>query len=167
MSVTNPYQGILVGEPLSAPCARSSMGSWVGLPMNSILGGTTNLSLQFSAPDETRPLQQVDLFVDGTLLQTLTNVPPRPGNRIYVTLPGRTNMGYTVPGGASLSTVANGLAALLNNPVNNSVTKVDAYVHGDRLELRSNDVNRPGAQTFVAVSNHIGTATELTTFIRP
>ncbi|HEX5218314.1 MAG TPA: TIGR03790 family protein [Verrucomicrobiae bacterium] len=167
LSVTNPYQGILVGEPLSAPFARSSTGGWVGLPTNSLLVGTTNLSLQFSAADETRPLQQVDLFLDGTLLQTLTNIPPRPGNRLYVTLPGRTNLTYTVPAGASLATVANGLAALLNSPVNSSVTRVDAYAHGDRLELRSSDVNRPGGQTFVTVSNYVGTASELTTFIRP
>jgi hypothetical protein len=109
----------------------------------------------------------VDLFVDETLVQTLTNVPPRPGNRLYVTLPGRTNLSYTVPAGADLATIANGIAALLNSPANNLVTKVDAYVHGDRLELRSNDANRLGAQTPVAVSNHVGSATEMTSFIRP
>ncbi len=165
-SLTNPYQGIIVGEPLCAPFARTSTGNWNGLPANAVLSGTTNLSLQFSAPDNTRPIQQVDLFADGNWVQTLTNLSPQPGNRLYVTLPGRTNLSYTVPAGASLSTIATGFAAVLNNPANNLVTKVDAYVHGDRIELRSNDANRPGAQTPVVVSNHVGSASGLTTFVQ-
>ena len=31
-SVTNPYQGLLLGEPLAAPFALPSTGSWIGLP---------------------------------------------------------------------------------------------------------------------------------------
>lgn len=166
-SLTNPYQGLLVGEPLSAPFARPATGDWVGLPTGAILSGTTNLSLQFAAADHDHPLQQVDLFLDGTWMRTLTNVAPQTGNHLYVTLPGRTNLDYSVPAGANLSLMANGLAALLNSPANKSATKVDAYGHGDRLELRSVDLNRLGAQTQLAVSNHVGNASELTTFIRP
>src|SRR5262249_11793370 len=42
--LTNPFQGILVGEPLAAPFARPPSGSWLNLPVNSMLHGTTNLS---------------------------------------------------------------------------------------------------------------------------
>jgi uncharacterized protein (TIGR03790 family) len=164
-SVTNPYQGIMVGEPLAAPFALPGNGVWVGLPANALLAGTTNLSVQFTAPDPTRPVQQVDLFVDEVLAQTLTNVVPAAGNRLYVTLPGKTNMSYTVPAAANLSTVASGIATLLNNVANNMVTDVAAYPHGDRVELRSTDLNRAGSQTITAVSNHVGTAAAVTTFL--
>lgn len=165
-SLTNPYQGIIVGEPLCAPFARPSTGNWTGLPGNAVLTGTTNLTLQFTAADNSRPIQQVDLFVDGNWVQTVTNLAPQSGNRLYVTLPGRTNLSYTVPAGASLTTIANGVAAMLTNPANNLVTKVDAFVHGDRVELRSTDINRPGLQTPVAVSNHVGSATGLSTYLQ-
>lgn len=72
MSVTNPYQGVFVGEPLSAPFAMPALALWSSLPTNALVSGTTNLSLQFIAHDATRPVQQVDLFVDGILQQTLT-----------------------------------------------------------------------------------------------
>ena len=65
-SVTNPYQGLLLGEPLAAPFAQPASGSWSNLPANALLSGTTNLSLQFNAADANHPVQQVDLFVDGT-----------------------------------------------------------------------------------------------------
>ena len=75
-SVTNPYQGVLLGEPLAAPFARAPGASWSNLPANALLSGTTNLSLQINAADPAHPVQQVDLFVDGTFAQTLTNIPP-------------------------------------------------------------------------------------------
>ena len=56
--------------------------------VNAILSGTTNLSVQFSALDANHPLQQVDLFVDGTYFSTLTNLAPCPGNLLTVTLNG-------------------------------------------------------------------------------
>src|SRR2546425_4151004 len=75
-SVTNPYQGLIVGEPLAAPFARPPAAAWIGLPANSVLSGTTNLTLQATAADANHPIQQVDLFLDGLWLQTLTNITP-------------------------------------------------------------------------------------------
>src|SRR6185436_8358117 len=40
-SVTNPYQGILIGEPLAAPFAVPCSGAWSNLPPNAVLAGTT------------------------------------------------------------------------------------------------------------------------------
>lgn len=165
-SLTNPYQGLIVGEPLAAPFAVPANGSWNGLPTNALLSGTTNLTLQFFAADAGRSMQLVDLFLDGTYLQTLTNLPPSRYNVVYVTLPGKTNLNYTVAMNGSLKSVVNGLVATLNTSANSNVTKVAAFSHGDRIELRSLDPNRTGSQTYVSVSNWIGSASNLTTFIQ-
>jgi uncharacterized protein (TIGR03790 family) len=160
-SVTNPYQGLLVGEPLSAPFALALAGAWAGLPPNALLGGITNLSLQINAADEIHPVQQVDLFVDGTFLQTLTNIPPQNNNVLYVTLNGYpTN--YTVPAGATILSVASNLALRLNQTAYSNATKAQAVAYGDRIELRSLDRTRLGAQVTVSVSNSVGSAAGLT-----
>ncbi len=164
-SLTNPYQGLIVGEPLAAPFAQPASGAWSNLPTNAILSGTTNLSLQFIASDAQHPLQQVDLFLDGLFVQTLTNIPPRQSNVLYVTLPGQTNMSYAVQPGNTIKSVAAGLTAVLNLPLNQNSTKVQALAHSDRIELQSSDTNRTGDQTFVAVSNSIGGGLALNTFL--
>lgn len=163
-SVTNPYQGVLVGEPLSAPFAKPGVGAWVNLPDGALLGGVTNLTVQFGAADPARPVGRVDLFVDGLLMQTLTNIAPRQGNVLYVTLNGiQTN--YTVPPGATLKSVASNLVLRLNASGYTNQTKVRAAAVGDRINLQSFDLSRPGPDTTLAVSNSPGSAPVLTTFL--
>jgi len=163
-SVTNPYQGVLVGDPLVAPFALAPTGSWSNLPANALLASTTNLSLQFTAADINHPVQQVDLFVDGTLAQTLTNIPPSQNNSLNVTIRGRSTT-YRVLGSASIASVTAGLTALLNTTSNTNVTKVSAFAHGDRIELQSFDLTQPGTQIPVSAGSAAGTAPSLTTFI--
>jgi uncharacterized protein (TIGR03790 family) len=163
-NVTNPYQGLLLGEPLAAPFAQPPGGSWSNLPANALLSGSTNLSLQFNAPDPAHPVQQVDLFVDGILAQTLTNIPPRQNNILTVTIRGHA-MPYTVLAGATLQTATTGLTALLNGSGNTSITKAQAFAHGDRIELQSTDLTLPGSQVPVSVASSVGSASALTTFI--
>jgi uncharacterized protein (TIGR03790 family) len=163
-SVTNPYQGLFVGEPLAAPFAQPGAISWNSLPTNSLLAGTTNLSLQANGADTLHPIQQVDLFLDGTFLQTVTNIPPRTNNILYVTLNGfPTN--FTVPAGANLKSVASNLTVRMTGTAYMNATKVHPYVHGDRIELQSTDITKKGAQVSVSVSNSAGTASSLNTFI--
>jgi uncharacterized protein (TIGR03790 family) len=163
-SVTNPYQGLLVGEPLAAPFALPAAGTWLSLPTNAVLSGTTNLSVQFTAADAYHPLQQVDLFVDGTFAQTVTNIPPAANNVLYVTLNGfPTN--YTVPASASIESVVSNLTARLNRTTYTNATKVKAIAHGDRIELQSFDSSKAGAQVSVSVSTSAGSAPALTTFL--
>ncbi len=100
------------------------------------MSGTVPLGVAFAAVDASHPLQQIDLFVDGKYSQTLTNCAPRPGNLLSVTLNGYP-LTYTVPTNATLATVANGLATLLNAPATTNLTLVTACAHGDRVELRS------------------------------
>lgn len=164
LSVTNPYQGILVGEPLAAPFALPPRGSWTALPAGAALTGTTNLSLEFHAAGPDRPVQQVDLFLNGTFLLTLTNLPPRPNNLVYVTLNGfPTN--YTVPVSATLKSVTTELAARLNQTSYSNATKVAALARGDRVELRSSALAARGNSLSLSVSNHVGTAAALTTHL--
>lgn len=163
-SLTNPYQGIMVGEPLAAPFALPGSGSWSGLPAGAELNGTTNLTVQFQAADPSRPLQQVDLFVDGNLAQTLTNIAPRQNNQVFLTINGHTT-NYIVPASASLKSITTNLTAILSAVAYSNATKVTAYAHGDRIELRSLDPTMKGSQLSVAVSNSIGSAGLLSTWL--
>ena len=162
-SVTNPYQGLLIGEPLAAPFAQPASGSWSNLPPYSLLSGTTNLTVGFAASDSSHPVQQIDLFLDGTWLQTLTNLPPTRSNLLSVTING-TSVTNLVPLNATIKSVTSNLTSVLNGTSN--TTKVFAYAHGDRIELRSVDITKMGSQVSVSVSNSIGTGTAFTTRIR-
>jgi uncharacterized protein (TIGR03790 family) len=162
-SVTNPYQGLLVGEPLAAPFASPGSLQWLNPASNAVLVGTTNLMLQLNA-DARRPLQRVELFLDGKFLQTVTNPPPSQGNALTVTLNGQTTT-YNVPANATISSVVSNLVNQLNANPFHLLTKVDAFARGDRIELRSTDTNKAGAQVTLSVSNGIGSGAALTTFL--
>jgi len=164
LSLANPYQGLIVGEPLAAPFARPPAGAWVNLPANSVLSGITNLTLQCAASASNRPIQQVDLFLDGTWLQTLTNIPPAAGNRLYVAINGCVT-NYTVPTNATIKSVASSVADLLNQPAYAGQSKAQATAYGDRIELQFTGINTLGAQIPASVSNAIGSASALTAFV--
>ncbi len=150
-SVTNPYQGLLVGEPLAAPFAQPGSGSWSGLAGNSLLSGTTNLSLQFSASDARHPLQRVDLFVDGNWMQAITNIPPQAGNVLKATVNGHL-ISYTVPANATVQSVTTGLVSALNYV--EGTTLVLPVAHGDRVELQSlADYTTRGSQMSLSVTS--------------
>ena len=163
-SVLNPYQGLMVGEPLAAPFARPGFGDWSSLLEGAVLSGQTLLSPAFTANATNLPLDQVDLFVDGTFFATMTNRPPAAGNVISVTMNGATAQ-YAVPPGATLNTIATGLAGVLNAQSN--LTRVLAYPIGDRLELDGTDPAKPGSQIGLTASVDIGTASALTTLLTP
>jgi len=163
-SLANPYQGLIVGEPLAAPFARSPNAAWMNLSSNAVLGGITNLTLQCSASAPNHPVQQVDLFLDGVWLQTLTNLAPAVGNQFNLTINGcATN--YTVPANATLQSVAADLANVLDQPAFVLQSKAQAVAFGDRIGLQFTDINPPGAQVPVTVSNAIGSASVLTAFV--
>ena len=84
----NPYQGLLVGEPLSAPFARPGTADWSSLTNGTVLSGQAGLNLTFSAAATNLPLARVDLFLDGNYIQTVTNLLPSRGNVLSATLNG-------------------------------------------------------------------------------
>ena len=152
-SVNNPYLGLVVAEPLAAPYAQTAAGNWLissnaeyaAGSSNLLLRGLSPLSLEFDSLDASHPLQQVDLFIDGTYYQTLTNLSPQPGNLLNLSLNGYP-LTYVVPTNASLQTLVSDLAALINSPVVSNATSIAASPHGDRLELKftgSNSLNAP------------------------
>lgn len=146
-SVNVPYLGLTVAEPLAAPFARRGYGQWTTNLANTVLSGTTNLYVQFSAHDGGHPLQQVDLFVDGLFYSTLTNISPAPGNALTATLNGYP-VSYTVPANSTLSTIATGLAAAINAATND--TQVSALAYGDRIQLESIATNPMAVPFYVA-----------------
>jgi hypothetical protein len=163
-SVANPYQGLVVGEPLSAPFARPAVGSWNNVPLNARLSGVTNLSLSIAGSDVQHPVQQINLFLDGTFLQAVTNIAPSVNNILYVTLNGSpTN--YIIPAGATIKSVTSNLTVRLSGTAYMNATKVHAITHGDRIELQSFDSTKLGQQVSVSLSNSVGTAAALTTFL--
>src|SRR5205823_11941758 len=89
---------------------------------------------------------------------------PARSNLLNVTMNGQ-SMNYLVPQGATVKTVTSGLAGILNTSANTNVTKVQAYAHGDRIELRSFDRTKKGSQVPLSTSSSIGTGTGLTTWL--
>lgn len=161
-SLQSPRQGLLVGEPLSAPFARPASGSWDNLPSGTVVRGTTNLALQITAGDASRPLQQLDLFLDGTFLQTVTNIAPAASNLLTVTVSGRA-ANYLVPPNATLQSVASGLAEAINSISN--LSDVIASPTGDRITLRSFNSFVSGSQVPVTANSSAGASPALTTFV--
>jgi uncharacterized protein (TIGR03790 family) len=161
-SLANPYQGLILCEPLAAPFAKPAAGSWTGLPQNSLFSGTTNLNLQFTAADPQHLLQQVDLFVDGTWFQTLTNIPPSQNSLLSVNL-NEHAITYTVPAGATVQSVTADLGDLLDSQSNSTLVAATAY--GDRLELSSLDLTTPGPQVPVTGSSSPNGSGPLTVFL--
>jgi len=158
-SVGHPHQGLLVAEPLSAPYARAGSGQWAGLPENAVLSGTTNLQVSFLAADPGRPLQQVDLFINGRFARTLTNVVPQPGNRLRVTVGGQPHTTVVGPG-ATLESLARELASNLSAP-----GSIRATAHGDRVELQGLELGTSGGQIGLSASSDDPQGDGLTAFV--
>jgi uncharacterized protein (TIGR03790 family) len=162
-SLANPYEGLIVGEPLASPFARAGSAAWNSPANGSVLSNVAAFQLSFNATSTNLPLAQVDLFVDGGFVQTLTNLPPSAGNILSVTLNGVT-ASYTVTNGDSIASAAIGLASALTAQTN-AIAHADAV--GDRLVLRSQNVATPGSQISVQASSAIGLAPALTSFATP
>jgi uncharacterized protein (TIGR03790 family) len=162
-SLLNPYQGLVAGDPLSAPFAQPATGDWSSLTNGSVLSGVAPLSLNFTAAAPTLPLHQVDLFLDGRFLQTVTNLPPAAGNALAVTLNGFT-VNYSATSNASLASTVSGLAAALNAETNS--TGVQAYAAGDRLELQSLSATTPGGSVSLSAVAGAGSAAQPTTWLQ-
>jgi uncharacterized protein (TIGR03790 family) len=158
-SVQYPYQGLMVGEPLAAPFALRGAGEWGWPDTNAVvLTGLTNLTATFSAAGVTLPLSRVDLFIDGTYYETVTNIPPTAGDILSVSINGVPSS-YVVPPNASISSVASGLAVAINAA--SGINMVGAEAVGDRILLRSLDAALPGASISVqsSASNALGSPT--------
>ncbi len=165
MSLITPYEGLIVGEPLSAPFAKPAAGSWVGLASNTVLSATTNLSVQFNASDAQHPVQQFDVFVDGAFFKTVTNIAPGQGNVLSVTINGH-NTTSTVSAGATILSATSNLVTALNVSSYTNLTKVRAFLHGDRIELQSGAPYTTNGSNITFTASSTNSSGPLTTFIR-
>ena len=166
LSLLCPYQGLTVGEPLSAPFVKPATGSWSGLVSNAVLSAMTNLSVQFNASDALHPIQQLDIFVDGSWFETVTNLAPQQNNVLNVSIAGHATS-YTVPANATIGTVTSNLVSTLNTPVYTNQTKVIAFLDGDRIELDSGTPYTTRGSNIALSAYSTNTSGTLTTFIRP
>lgn len=152
-SLTNPYQGLLVGEPLAAPFAQPASASWGNLPPGSVLRGITNLQLNASAADTGHPVQQIDLFIDGLFAQTLTTLGPLQGDTLTVRIAGHPVSYAVASPDETIASVAYGLVSMLNDPATTNLTKVRAVLHGDRIALHGIDPGVKASLLPLEVSN--------------
>lgn len=150
-SVNTPYLGLMVGEPLAAPFAKTGSGMWSTNLTGSVISNTATLSVQFTAADPSHPLQQVDLFIDGKYFDTVTNIPPSPGNVLTAGLNGYP-VTYAVGTNESVGSIAAGLTAAINAPSVTNATLMRAFTHGDRIELQSLAEDPMASPFFVADS---------------
>jgi uncharacterized protein (TIGR03790 family) len=158
-SVLNPYQGLFVGEPLSAPFAAPARADWSSLTNGAVLSGQAELPpAVFTGAETNLPIGRVDLFIDGAYARTLTNIAPAEGTTLSLTVNGITNE-YAVPADSTLFSVTKGVANLLNTQSN--LTQVAAFPFGDRIELQSLDVSRPGNQVMLTASSTPGSTLSL------
>ena len=140
-SLLVPYQGLMVGEPLAAPFARSGSGAWGSMATNGVLSNISTLVVTFRPPSISGYLfQTVDLFVDGKFHTCLTNLTPQPGNLVRVQINGYP-LEYIVPTNATIASVAQALAGLINAPQPANLTMITATAFGDRLELLASVTN--------------------------
>ncbi|MEM7393100.1 MAG: hypothetical protein AAF492_12215, partial [Verrucomicrobiota bacterium] len=157
MSLRNPYQGVVAGDPLCAPYARPPAVSLMGFSSGATLSGLTNLCVTADEGGLNRKVSRIDLFIDGRLINTVTNLGPTEGNRIWVAIDGQTNS-YVVADGDEIDTVAGQMASLINT----NHTNVSAFAVHDRIELYQTALGVEGSNILYASGTALNTGTELT-----
>lgn len=158
MSVQNPYQGIVVGDPLCAPYAERADLMVSGVTNGAVIGGMLAVTGVVKATRSDKPLGRMDWWVDGAWAGVLTNIAPLPGNEIAVMING-TSRTYTVKGGDSLYAVVTGVVQLLNQP---PFPGVMAFAYGDRIEVRQTNLGESAAGWSCDVDITPGTASTVT-----
>lgn len=139
-SIDVPYLGLMVAEPLAAPFAIPGSARWNPANSNATLAGVASLGVNFRAHDAARPLQRVELFVDGKYLTPLTNVFAQASNALEVTLNGYP-IHYAVPTNSTIGGIASALTTVINESPTTNATKIRAQAYGDRIELQSINTN--------------------------
>lgn len=161
MAVRNPYQGVVAGDPLCQPYAMQPLLSIGGITSNQVASGFVAVTVTGTAVSASRPVDQIDLYLDGAFLASLTNMVPTRSNVVMVTING-TNCTYTIPLGASLFTAATGLAA----SVNASNVAATARAYGDRIEIKQTALGVSGTGLTCVATSSTGSAGRVTVFAR-
>ncbi len=146
MSLRNPYQGVVIGDPLTAPYAVPPGIAVYGLEPGEVLEGLVNIAFTATASRVDRTVDRIDLFIDDLLVTTLTNIALRAGDEIFAEINGE-KRAYEIQPGDTLADAAQGLAEAINASVAPPplFTPVTAYAHSDRIELTQTALGEAGA----------------------
>jgi uncharacterized protein (TIGR03790 family) len=158
MSLANPYNGLVVGDPLAAPWARPAAVSITNLVDNQVVNGLVSIEATALAAASST-VSRLDVYVDDLFLCTMTNLAPEPGNVVMATIDGSA-ASYTVQTLDSLEDTARGLA----QSIVSSNLAVTALVFGDRLQLMSTNDGFSGSTITCSASSMTGSASRLTVF---
>ncbi|MCB1070217.1 MAG: TIGR03790 family protein [Kiritimatiellae bacterium] len=156
LSVTNPYQGVLVGDPLMQPYATPPTITVGGITNQSVVSGLVSMVVTAVPPTTAGLADRIDLVIDGRFNQTVVQSQPEPGNRVTVSVDGATRS-YTVGAGEDLTDVAAGVASSINAF---PLLDVRAEAVGDRVIVRQKNpgISAAGLNLGVSVSQHTATA---------
>ncbi len=148
MAVEYPHQGVIVGDPLTAPYAVSPTVLVTGLLAGTVVTGDLELALSASTTTSAGRVSRLDILVDGLRASTATNQTPTPGHTVSATIAGSTRT-YTVTSGDTLEEVAAGLAKEINDPPPLPYT---ATAWGDRVQIVQDTPGASGAWIQVSAS---------------
>lgn len=168
-SLGMPFQGMVLGEPLSAPFARQgspgklTYTNGLELADGAVLSGIAPLNFTLYGPDLSTPLAAADLFVDGLFFTNLARLGPAADNRLRVSVDDF-GIDYTVRAGATLATASKGLSDAINT--RSIVTGVQAWPIGDRILLRAIAPGISGTAPSLSARASQGFASRSTTFLR-
>jgi len=136
MSVRNPYQGLWVGDPLSAPFAAPPTVEIKSPARNAELSGTITLQIAVDTHPKGTPPVFLDLYLDGKHQTPITRPFAPVGNDLFAQV-GDQRFSYTVAPGEDLFAATAGLAWAINAK---GLGKITASVRADRIDL---SVNKP------------------------
>ena len=156
MAVQNPYQGVVVGDPLCSPYAVPPCVLISGLQSDQVVTGTVSMVITGLAVSVDRPVEQIDVFVDDLFMRTVTHAALAPGN-ILDLIVNTATCSYTVAAGDTLYSAASGLASA----VNASAVSVRASAKGDCISLIYTNLGEEGAATTYAAASRQGTSAVL------
>jgi uncharacterized protein (TIGR03790 family) len=161
MALSHPAEGVIVGDPLTAPYARPPALTVSGLVAGAVVTGDVALTISASTTGLAGRVSRLDAALDGRWLGVVTNRPPTPGNTVSVTMLS-TTCTATVQSGDTLEQVAVRLAAA----VTNAALGFSARASGDRVTIVQQAAGVSGAWMQVSAASGTGVASYATVFAR-
>lgn len=150
MSVAHPYQGLFIGDPLTAPYARPPSVSVSGLEPDQAVSGVVTVRVVATGTAE-RPCEAIDYYLDDLFVDTLTNVTPQAWNEIHLEVEDQ-SYSYILGDTDDLFRAVEGVARDVRkrNPMLNAIPM------GDRLMLMDGRIGKAGSTTPVKVRVEAG-----------
>jgi len=166
MSLAHPYQGLLVGDPLTAPYATPPRVTVSGLAPDSEVSGVVTLQVEAAATSSEGCCSRLDLFVDGLLYTNLVRLSPAPWNTLEAVVEGRKHL-YTVGRNDSLFTAVEGLARSISQhdpflkgiPIGDRVMLLDSRVGLDPFSVKCEAAAGKGIGRELTVTGRAMTST--------